>query len=155
MRLKRQKRVYVITRSYPAQLVKLKYLYDLCLVMSETDIQLTLTLCDPTLNDEQLQEAVENLQKEFQEVEGVKAVDLIPIAQAPPNSKGVGGFLLGKLKALVNPADLKNAFNILGNSLFGKSIEIKVEGNGKKLELKINRPEDLDKIMPEIDKFLN
>jgi hypothetical protein len=119
------------------------------------EIQLTVTVSDPELSDEQLQEAVENLRQELQAVEGVQEADLIPIAQAPPNSKGVGGFLLGKLQALVNPANLKTAVNFLGDSLFGKSIEIKVEGNGKKLELKINRTEDLAEIMPEIDKFLN
>lgn len=52
-------------------------------VIPETEIQLTITLSDPELNDEQLQEAVENLRQELQAVEGVQEADLIPIAQGP------------------------------------------------------------------------
>ena len=45
----------------------------------------------------------------------------------------------------------------LGNQLFGSKIEIEVEKQflrGKKLKIKIQRPEDLEKIMPEIEKFM-
>ena len=123
--------------------------------MSETPAQVRITLSDPGLKDEELQDAVQNLQLELQEVQGVTDADLIPVEQAAPNSKGIGGFELGGLKALVTLKNLKTLVNFLGNNLFGQTVKIKVEGNGKKLELELNRPEDIDKVMPQLDNFIN
>ena len=123
--------------------------------MPETPVQVTITLSAPELKDEELQDAVHNLQLELQEVQGVTDADLIPVEQAPPNSKGIGGFLLGGLKALVNLKNLKTLVNFLGQNLFGQTVKIKVEGNGKKLELELNRPEDIDKVMPQLERFIN
>lgn len=123
--------------------------------MPENNIQVTITLLDPQLAEEELQESVQNLQLEVQEVEGVREAGLIPLTEAPPNSKGIGGFLLGQLKALVTLEHLKPLVSTLGNNLFGRSIQIKAEGNGRKLEVKLNRPEDIDKVLPQIDKFIN
>ena len=123
--------------------------------MPETPVQVTITLSAPELKDEELQDAVHNLQLELQEVQGVTDAQLIPVEQAPPNSKGIGGFLLGQLKALVNLKNLKTLVSFLGNNLFGQTVKIEVEGNGKKLELELNRPEDIDKIMPQLERFIN
>ena len=123
--------------------------------MSETSVQVTITLSDPELKDEELQDAAQNLQSELQEVQGVTDANLIPVEQAAPNSKGIGGFLLGGLKALVTLKHLKTLVNFLGQNLFGKTVKIKVEGNGKKLELELNRPEDIDKVMPQLENFIN
>ena len=123
--------------------------------MTETSFQVTITLLDPQLKDEALQEATQNLKLELEEVQGVTESSLIPVEQAPPNSKGIGGFLLGKLKALVNPEYLNTLVGFLGNNLFGRKVKIKVEGNGRKLELELSRPEDIDKVMPQVERFIN
>jgi hypothetical protein len=123
--------------------------------MSETRVRVTITLSDPHLKDEDLQEAVQNLQLELKEVEGVTEAELIPVEQAPPNSKSIGGFLLGQLKALVSLKYLKTLVNFLGHNLFGRTIEIKAEGNGRRLEVKLSRPEDIDKVMPQVERFIN
>ncbi len=124
--------------------------------MSETRVQVTITLSEPQLKDEELQEAVQNLQLELREVEGVTEADLIPVEQAPPDSKGIGGFLLGQLKALVSLKHLKTLVNFVGQNLvIGRTVEIKAEGNGRKLEVKLSRPEDIDKVMPQVEKFIN
>ncbi|NER31098.1 MAG: hypothetical protein F6J89_26630 [Symploca sp. SIO1C4] len=122
--------------------------------MSENSIQVTISLEAPQLDDEQLQEATENLRDEIKEVEGVEQADLMPVETAPPDSKGIGGFLLGILTAEINAKNLKTLVRFLGDRLFGKTIKIKTEGNGKKLELEIRRPEDLEAIMPKIDNFI-
>ena len=124
--------------------------------MSETRIQVTITLSDPQLRDEELQEAVQNLQLELKEVEGVTEADLIPVEQAPPDSKGIGGFLLGQLKALVSLKYLKTLVNFVGqNIVIGRTVKIKAEGNGRKLELELSRPEDIDKVIPQVERFIN
>ncbi len=125
-------------------------------MMSETPIQVTITLLDPqSKDDEELQEAVQNLQSELREVEGVTDADLIPVEQAPPDSKGIGGFLLGQLKALVSLKQLKTLVSFLGHNLFGRTVKIKAEGNGRKLEVELTRPEDIDKVMPQVERFIN
>ncbi len=124
--------------------------------MSETSVQVTITLSDPqSKDDDQLQEAVQNLQWELREVEGVTDADLIPVEQAPPDSKGIGGFLLGQLKALVSLKQLKTLVSFLGHNLFGRTVKIKAEGNGRKLEVELTRPEDIDKVMPQVERFIN
>ena len=123
--------------------------------MSETPVQVTISLSDPQLRDEELQEAIQNLQLELREVEGITEADLIPVEQAPPDSKGIGGFLLGQLKALVSLKHLKTLVSFVGHNLFGRTVEIKAEGNGRKLEVKLSRPEDIDKVMPQVERFIN
>ncbi len=123
--------------------------------MSETPVQVTITLSEPQLKDEELQEAVQNLQLELREVEGVTEADLIPVEQAPPDSKGIGGFLLGQLKALVSLKHLKTLVNFVGKNLvIGRTVKIKAEGNGRKLEVELSRPEDIDKVMPQVERFI-
>ncbi len=123
--------------------------------MEENNIQIIISLVDPQLKDEDLQETVQSLQLELKEFEGVKEAELIPITEATINSKGMGGFLLGQLKALVTLEHFKPLVSFLGNNLFGRSVEIKAEGNCRKLHIKLNRPEDIDKILPQIEKFIN
>ena len=123
--------------------------------MLETSVQVIITLSDPQLKDEALQEAVQNLQLDLRDVEGVTEAGLIPVEEAPPNSKGIGGFLLGQLQASVTVKGLRTLVNVIGKNTFGRTIKIKAEGNGKKLEIELNRPEDLEKIMPQVEKFIN
>ncbi|MGB5969812.1 MAG: hypothetical protein WA865_19125 [Spirulinaceae cyanobacterium] len=123
--------------------------------MPENNLAVNITLFDSQLSDEQLQEDTSNLREEIMEVEGVQEANLVPITQAPVGSKGIGDFLMGQLEASITVKGLKTLANFLGNNLYGKKIKIKAEGNGKKLDVEINRPEDLQKIMPEIDEFIN
>ncbi|MGB7443012.1 MAG: hypothetical protein WA919_18260 [Coleofasciculaceae cyanobacterium] len=62
---------------------------------------------------------------------------------------------MGILTAEINAKNIKTLVRFLGDRLFGKTIKVKVEGKGKKLELEIRRPEDLEAIMPKIDDFIN
>ena len=124
--------------------------------MSETLIEVTLTLFDPQLNDEQLQEATNNLRLEVSEVDGVIQANLVPAVKAPPNSKGIGGFLINVLRTEVNLENLKTLVSFLGeHSHDRRIIEIEAEKNGKRLKIKISRPEDLTEIMRQIDEFMN
>ncbi|MEA5472224.1 hypothetical protein [Spirulina sp. 06S082] len=123
--------------------------------MSEQNFSITIALFDSHLKDEGLQNATETLRSDLQVEEGVQEVEFIPMETVDPNAKGIGGFLLGQLKASVTVKSLKALVQSLGNNLFGRTIEIKAEGNGKKLEIKLSRPEDIDKVLPQIDDFIN
>lgn len=124
--------------------------------MSENYVDITLTLSNPQLDDEDLQAAVQNLQQFLEEIEGIREVSLIPEAEASPGAKSIGGFLLDKLKAVVNLKNLATLVKALGNRLFsGATIEIEAEGNGRTLKLKVSRPEDVEPAMNEVNKFIN
>lgn len=62
---------------------------------STSNIQVTISLSDHNLDDDQLQEQVENLLPQLKEVDGVEDANLVSVEQAPPGSKALGGFLLG------------------------------------------------------------
>lgn len=123
--------------------------------MADNNLKITVILDNPDLGEEDLQEAVQMLQTEISEVQGVAEAELIPITEAPPNSKGIGGFLLGQLQALVTAKHLKTLASFLSKNLQGNKVKIQVEGNGKKLKLELNRPEDIDVIMPKVEEFIN
>ena len=123
--------------------------------MSKIPVQVTITLSAPELEDEKLQEAVHNLKSELKDVEGVSEANLIPVEEEKPGSKGIGGFLLGQLKALVSLKYLKTLVSFLGHNLYGRTVKLKAEGNGRKLEIELSRPEDLDKVMPRVEEFIN
>ncbi len=122
--------------------------------MSLENIQLTITLSDPQLEEEQLQTDTENMLSEIQEFDGVQKADLMPIEKAEPGSKSIGGFLVGILTAEINAKNLKALVGYLGNNLYGKTIKIKAEGNGRKLDLEVRNLEDLNKALAEVDNFL-
>ena len=94
--------------------------------MSENSLEVTITLSAPDLKDEQLQDAVQNLQLEANEVEGVEEANLIAVEEALEGAKSLGGFLLDKFKALVQPKKLLNLVKTLANCLIGnQTIEFK------------------------------
>ncbi|MGB3513021.1 MAG: hypothetical protein WBA93_28175 [Microcoleaceae cyanobacterium] len=91
---------------------------------------------------------------EIKEFDGVQNVDLMPIEKAEPGAKSIGGFLVGILTAEINPKNLKALVRYLGDRLYGKTIKIKAEGNGRKIDIEISRLEDLNKALTEVDNFL-
>ncbi|MGL6341585.1 MAG: hypothetical protein ACRC80_20875 [Waterburya sp.] len=122
----------------------------------ENNVQVTITLSASELKDEQMFEAIQNLQLEAEEVDGVQEAKLIAIEEAPVGSKSLGGFLLNQFKALVELKKLPNLIKTLCSRLIGNQIiEVKAEGKGKKLEIKISKAEDLAKVMPEVNKFID
>lgn len=119
-----------------------------------SNAQVTISLQDPDLDDEELQEAIENLQRQIVEVDGVEQANLVAVESPPEGSKALGGFLLGMLTAEVNLANIKSLFVFLGNRLAGKTIEMEVEANGKKLKVKASSREELMTAIEAAEKFV-
>ncbi|NEQ35769.1 MAG: hypothetical protein F6K40_05500 [Okeania sp. SIO3I5] len=122
--------------------------------MSLENIQLTITLSDPKLKEDRLQEDTENMLSEIKEFDGVQKADLMPIEKAEPGSKSIGGFLIGILTAEINAKNIKALVGYLGNNLYGKTIKINAEGNGRKIDIEVRNLEDLNKALAEVDNFL-
>lgn len=123
--------------------------------MSDNLIDVTIVLSDPELKDEQLQEIVQNLRGELEETEIVQQADLVAVEDAPAGAKSIGGFVLGTIKAVTDLKKFQPLVRSLSNRLFGQTMKIKAEGNGKKLDIEMSRPEDLAIVMPEVEKFIN
>ena len=109
----------------------------------ENNIHVTIALKSPDLDDEELQDSIENLLPQLREVDGVEQANLVAVEEIPEGAKSVGGFLVGMLKAEVNPANIKALFSFLVDRLSGKTIEIEVEADGKKLKVKANNQAEL------------
>ena len=48
----------------------------------------------------------------------------------------------------------KKVLGFLGNRLAGKSIELEVEGNGRKLKVKASNQEELRSVIAEAERFI-
>lgn len=123
---------------------------------SQSNIEITISLVDASLSDEELQEEVENLLPQLEEVDGVEQVNLVPVEQAPPNSKALGGYLLGTLKTLVDVARVKPLFDFLGRMVRPKPVtKMSVKkSDGTELTIEASTPEDFDRAYQKAQEFL-
>lgn len=122
---------------------------------SSSNIQVTISLSDSSLDDGELQAYTENLRSQLQEVDGVEDADLVAVETAPPGSKALGGFLLGLLTAEVNPANIKALFGFLGERLGGKPIEMTLKApDGRELSIKASSQAEFDFAYQKAQEFL-
>lgn len=120
-----------------------------------SNIQVTISLQEAGLDDEELQAETENLLPQITEVDGVEQAGLVAVEEAPPNSKALGGFLLGILMAEVNPANIKALFGFLGDRLGGKPIEMTLKApDGRELSIKASSQGEFDFAYQKAQEFL-
>ncbi|MEW6494926.1 MAG: sugar ABC transporter permease [Cyanobacteriota bacterium] len=124
-------------------------------MVSTSNLQVTISLSDPSLNDEELQAEVENLLPQIREVDGVEDADLVPVEEAPPGSKALGGFLWGLLMAEVSPASIKALFGFLSDRLGGQPIKLDIEApDGRKLSIEASSQAEFDYAYQKAQEFL-
>jgi hypothetical protein len=122
---------------------------------STSNVQITISLQDPSLDDDELQAEVENLLPQIKEVDGVENVDLVPVVEAPKGSKALGGFLLGMLKAEVSIASLKALFGFLSDRIGAKPIKISVKApDGRELNVEASSQAEFDYAYQKAQEFL-
>ncbi|MCC5639686.1 sugar ABC transporter permease [Nostoc sp. CHAB 5844] len=127
-------------------------------MVTKSNVQVTVSLTELGLDDEELQAEVQNLRSQLRDVDGVEDADLVPVTDVPQGSKALGGFLLGFLNAEVNPANLKALFNFLGDRFGNKPIKLSLKANSdgsKELNLEASSREEFEFAFQKAQEFLN
>ena len=121
----------------------------------ESDIKFSITLSDTDLDEEELDEAARNILREFNELDAVERASLAPTEKAPTGSKAIAGFGLGIVEAIVKIGNIKGFMDFMGDRFSDKPIVMKVEANGRKLQLKASNQEDLMAAIRAAEDFIN
>ncbi|MEH2374448.1 hypothetical protein [Nostoc sp.] len=108
----------------------------------ESNVKLTIALSNPDLDAEEQERETRNLLREIRDLD-VESAELVAVTEIPEGARSVGGFLVGVLQTEVSLANFKKLLGFLGDRLGGKSIELEVEANGKKLKVKASSREEL------------
>lgn len=120
-----------------------------------SNIQVTISLQEAGLDEQELQAEVENLLPQITEVDGVEQAGLVPVEEAPQGSKALGGFLVGILMAEVNPANIKALFGFLSDRLGGKPIKLNVKASdGRELNIEASSQAEFDLAYQKAQEFL-
>ncbi|MDJ0797825.1 MAG: hypothetical protein QNJ51_13595 [Calothrix sp. MO_167.B12] len=79
-------------------------------MMTTSNIQLTISLSELGLDNEELEAEVGNLLPQLKEVDGVEDAGLVEVTGTPRGAKAFGGLSLGMLETVLDPAHLKTVF---------------------------------------------
>ncbi|HAA33398.1 MAG TPA: hypothetical protein DCE56_43845 [Cyanobacteria bacterium UBA8553] len=110
---------------------------------------------EPDLAQEELETLTQRLFQQLGRLDEVEQVNRIPEANPPEGSKPLSAaFLMGLLTAEVNAKNIKAVLEFLWERLSGKPIELKVEANGKKLEVKAYSQQELSAAIEAAQSFL-
>ena len=112
-------------------------------MLTTTDIQITLDLRTPTLDDEVLEKLTQTLRNEMLDLDEVKDVRPMLDPNPPAGNKALGAVLVGLLTAEVNANNVKAVFGFLSDRLKGQPIAMEIEANGKKLKVTANSQQEL------------
>ena len=111
--------------------------------MLDNNVKLTISFNDPALDaDEQDQEA-QRLIDELSQMDEIEFIYPTPDLNLPEGSKSIVGTLVGFLTAEISQEKVQKLWQFLSVRLSGKSIELDVEANGKKLKVKARNAEEL------------
>lgn len=122
---------------------------------SDLDVTIDLRNSELDLNQEELEELTQRLFQQMSRLDEVERVNRIPEPNPPAGSKPLSAaFLVGLLAAQITPENIKALLEFLSERLSGKPIELKVESNGKKLEVKAYSPQDLSAAVEAAQAFL-
>lgn len=109
------------------------------------DVKLTIAFTGPPLDEEVQDRDALRLIAEMKDLDGVNTVSRGNAGEPVPElSKGVGSFVVGLLTAEINAESAKSVLRFLRDRLQGKSIALKVEANGNRIELSVNDVEELN-----------
>lgn len=87
-----------------------------------SEVQVTISLAELGLDDEELQKKVQNLLPQLREVDGVEEADLVAVENAPQGTKSISGFVWGLLKAQIKAANIPTLFKFLNDRFGSKPI---------------------------------
>ncbi|MDH6101371.1 sugar ABC transporter permease [Chrysosporum ovalisporum ANA283AFssAo] len=98
----------------------------------KSNVQLTISLTGLGLNNEDLQAKRQNLLPQSTKVNRVEDADLVPVENAPKNTKTLSSFYFKFFNAEVNIPSIKTLFNLLSAPLANKPMKMVLKApNGK------------------------
>ena len=121
-----------------------------------SNFEVTISLNELGLENEDLQAEAQNLLPQLREVDGIETADLVTLVNAPQGTKSVSGFLLGLLKAQVNSANIQNLFKFLSDRFSRKPIKMVVKApDGRELNIEASSKEEFEFAKQQALEFLN
>ena len=96
--------------------------------------------------DAQQEALTQTLLKELRQLDAVETVERVPESDVPERSMGIGKLLWGVLSAEIPGDGMKLALQEVFARLPGKPIDIVVERDGRKIEIKGVRIRDIDEV---------
>nr|VFJ76834.1 MAG: hypothetical protein BECKFW1821C_GA0114237_11105 [Candidatus Kentron sp. FW] len=121
--------------------------------MENSTIQFTIAFTDPALDDEEREREVQNLRQGIKDLDIEKAGP-VRDPNPPEGNKSMGGFLAGVFAIQVLGIHVREILDHLREQLSNKRIKLKVEGNGKMLEVEVSNPEEIDMVVRKAQAFL-
>ncbi len=121
---------------------------------AESNVKLTIALSDPDLDAEELDKVTRNLLQEMNELDEVEQASLVTEA-VPESSKALAGILLGILQAEVSVDNIMKVLGFIGDRKKGKTIEMELEADGRKLKLKASNQQDLVAAIQAAQEFIS
>ena len=116
-------------------------------------VKFTINFNDPEFDDEDRDSEVQNLLTQLRDLDTVEAEK--PVDPNPPEgNKSIGGVLVGLLTAEVSVENAKSLMGFLGDRLSGKTIELKVEAEGRSLEVSASSQAELEAALKAAKEFL-
>jgi hypothetical protein len=123
---------------------------------TDATVTLTISLIDPELDAEELDEETQQLWIELNQLEEVEKVERVADPNPPEGNKAFGGVLLGMLQAEATVPNGLKVLRFLGNCFKGRStIEISGEVKGKKFKIKVGSSEELPVALEAYEKIMN
>ncbi|HEY9638037.1 MAG TPA: hypothetical protein V6D14_31885 [Coleofasciculaceae cyanobacterium] len=121
----------------------------------DLDVTLDLRNSEPDWAPEELESLTQRLFQQMARLDEVEQVNRVPEANPPEGSKPLdAAFIIGLLTAEVNAKNIKVLLDFLWERLSGKPIELKVEAEGKKLEVKAYSQQELSVAIEAAKDFL-
>ena len=111
---------------------------------------ITLTFQSANLSDERLQSNVEDLLPQLRDMDGVAEVGLVPVEEAPVNSKAIGAVVLGALKFTVDNSKILTGLVGLGSAMLGngKTVEVSIKtSKGQEIIGKAKNSAELEQVV--------
>ncbi|MEW6496908.1 MAG: hypothetical protein AB1589_30960 [Cyanobacteriota bacterium] len=107
------------------------------------------------LDPEELEALTQRLFQQMKEIDEVQKVIRVPQVTPPQGSKPLdAAFIIGLLQAEVNLANIRALLGFIWERLSGKPIELRVEAEGKKLEVKAYSQQELSAAIEAAKEFL-
>ncbi len=122
---------------------------------SKLDVTVDLRNTEPDFDQEELEALTQRLFQQMGDLDEVDQVNRIPEPNPPEGSKPLdAAFLIGLLTAEVNAANIKALLGFVWERLSGKPIELKVEAEGKTLEVTAYSQQELNAAVEAAQRFL-